>query len=93
MKVIQLPAANPATVQPSPLSGGCSNDGDYDDVDDNVARDNDDDDYDDDDDDDHKEGEEAELAPGQRWDWLQLADFVLNVAQVDRGQGGRNGRL
>ena len=43
------------------------------------------------DDDDHEE--EAELALGQRWDRLQLADFVLNVAQVDRGQGGRNGRL
>ena len=26
---------------------------------------------------------EAEVALGRRWDWLQLADFVLNVAQVD----------
>ena len=59
----------PPPCQPSPLGGGCSNDSDYDDVDDNVARDDD-----------------AELALGQRWDWLQLADFVLNVAQVDRGQ-------
>ena len=82
----------PPPCQPSPLGGGCSNDSDYDDVDDNVARDNDDDD-DDDDDDDHEEGEEAELALGQRWDWLQLVDFVLNVAQVDRGLGGRYGRL
>ena len=65
------------------------NDSDYDDINDNVAGD---DDHDDDDDDDREE-EEAELALGQRWDWLQLADFVLNVAQVDRGQGGRNGRL
>ena len=53
----------------------------------------DDDDDDDGDDDDHEEEEEAELALGQRWYWLQLADFVLNVARVDRGQGGRNGRL
>ena len=79
----------PPPCQPSPLGGGCSNDRDYDDADDNVAGDDDDDDGDDDD---HGE-EEAELAFGQRWDWLQLADFVLNVAQVDRGQGGRNGRL
>ena len=86
---IQLPAASPATVPAQSLRGGCSNDSDYDDAEDNVAGDDDDDD---DDDDDHEE-EEAELALGQRWDWLQLADFVLNVAQVDRGQGGRNGRL
>ena len=76
----------------NPLGGGCSNDSDYGDADDNVAGDDDDDDDDGDDDDDHEE-EEAELALGQRWDWLQLADFVLNVAQVDRGQEGRTGRL
>ena len=79
----------PPPCQPSPLGGGCSNDSDYDDVNGNVAGD----DGDDDDDDDVHEEEEAELALGQRWDWLQLADFVLNVAQVDRGQRGRNGRL
>ena len=82
----------PPPCLPSPLGGGCSNDSDYDGADDNVAGDDDDDDADDDDDDDHEE-EEAELALGQRRDWLQLADFVLDVAQVDRGQGGRNGRL
>ena len=81
----------PPPCQPSSLGGGCSNDSDYDDADDNVAGDDDDDDEDEDDDD-HEE-EEAELALGQRWDWLQFADFVLNVAQVDRGQGGRTGRL
>ena len=68
------------------MGGGCSNDGDYDDADDTVAGDDDDDD-DDHDDDDHEKEEEAELALGQRWDWLQLADFVLSVAQVDLGQG------
>ena len=78
----------PPPCQPSPLGVGFSNDSNYDDADDNVAGDDDDDD---DDDDDHEE--EAELALGQRWDWLQRAGFVLNVAQVDRGQGGRNGRL
>ena len=83
---------DPPPRQPSPLGGGCSNDSDCDDADDNVAGDDDDDDDDGDDDDDHEE-EEAELALGQRWDCLQLADFVLNVAQVDREQGGRNGRL
>ena len=77
----------PPPCQPSALGGGCSTDGDYDDTDDNVVGDDDDDD----DDDDHEE--EAELAVGRRWDWLQLADFVLSVAQVDRGQGGRIGRL
>ena len=82
----------PPPCQPNPLGGGCSNDCDYDDADDNVAGDDDDDDDDGDDDDDHEE-EEAELALCQRWDWLQLVDFVLNVAQVDRGEGGRNGRL
>ena len=79
----------PPPCQPSPLGGGCPNDCDYDGADDNIAGDDDDDD---DGDDDHEE-EEAELALGQRWGWLQLAGFVLNVAQVDRGLGGRYGRL
>ena len=72
----------PPPCQASPSGGGCSNDGVYDDVDDNVVGDDDDDD--DDNDDDHEE-EDAEPVLGRRWDWLQLADFVLNVAQVDRG--------
>ena len=82
----------PPPCQPSPLGGGYSNDGGYDDVDDNVVRDDDDDD-DDNDNDNHEEEEGAELALGRRWDWLQLAGVVVEVAQVDRGQGGRNGRL
>ena len=53
------------------MGGGGSNDGDYGDADDNVVGD--------DDDDDHAEEEEEEALA-----WLQFADFVLNVAQVDR---------
>ena len=44
----------PPPSQPSPLGGGCPNDSDYDDADDNVAGDDDDDDDGDDDDDDHR---------------------------------------
>ena len=39
----------PPPCQPSPLGGGCSNDSDYDDADDNIAGDDDGDDDDDDD--------------------------------------------
>ena len=74
------PRRVPPPNQPSPLGGGFSNDIYYDDADDNVAGDTDDDDHDDDD---HEE-EEAELALGQRRDWLQFAAFVLGVARVDR---------
>ena len=65
------------------MGGGCSNDGGSDGTDESVVGDDGDDD--DDDDDDHHEEEDAEPVLGRRWGWLQPADFVLNVAQVDRG--------
>ena len=58
-----------------------------------VDENEDNDDDDEDDDDDHEEEQDAELALGRRWDWLQLADSVLNVARVDKGRGGRRSRL
>ena len=61
------------------MGGGCSKDGDYDDADDNVVG------ADDDGDDDDRGEENAEPVLGRRWDWLQLADFVVKVTQVDRG--------